>query len=650
MNKKWLSLIIFFICLSLAGIIAVQYMWIRNAFEVQETQFSQGVNDALDDVVTRLETNENMQLIRQRLISDSILNMIRSYAKDSMVLENNQIDLDQLQVALYGKPTRGKPRQSYFSYDFDHDTSLETNYQMSMTWDVGQELMLDSIMDVLENCMPIDEEIVLGQFQWKEDQLHRLDSVWVAQEKLISNEAYNAQIEYEEERGRYSAPQIHITHADDLRKARNAYRQVTTRIDSDPRLIVNTDPTELIVVNSQSPDAQKKASRVVEYKIKKLNKRTQQLQELIQRMAIEYEEFPKAVEARIDKNTLENTLNSSLADNNINIPFEFAIYNPVNDTNPIPIHSTGFTNANLASDHKISLFPNDVIEKPDQLLVYFPGQQSHIAKSLSFLMLGSLLFTMIIIFSSGLSIFVMIRQKKISDIKTDFINNMTHEFKTPIATISIAADSINNDKVIGKPTKIKSYTKIIKEENSRMNSRVEQVLQMSLLDSRDFKLYMEPINLQEMIQRTVDHFKLIVEKRGGTIQTEFEASKQMVEVDEGHMRNVLMNLLDNANKYSLEPPDIVVHTENRAGRFYFCICDKGMGMSKEVQKRVFDKFYRLTSGNVHNIKGFGLGLSYVKAIVMAHHGEIKVESEQEKGSCFEIGLPLSREQQTPSSE
>ena len=486
---------------------------------------------------------------------------------------------------------------------------------------------------------------MLNQFQWQESQIKKLDSLWIEQEKLIARQARDARSDFKIDLEHFSVPGVYISTHD---VPQTASRQIKTKTKSDPHIIVRPNPTELIVVAPQSPDAQKKASKVVEHKIKKLNKRTKQLQDLIQRMAIEYEEFPKAVEARIDKKMLKRTLNSSLADNNINIPFEFAVYNPVSDSNPIPIHSTGFINENLASDHKISLFPNDVIEKPDQLLVYFPGQQSHIAKSLSFLMLGSLLFTMIIIVSSGLSIFVMIRQKKISDIKTDFINNMTHEFKTPIATISIAADSINNPKVIEKPTQIKSYTKIIKEENSRMNSRVEQVLQMSLLDSRDFKLFLEPINLQELIQRTANHFKLIVEKRGGTVQKEFEATEQIVEIDESHMRNVLMNLLDNANKYSLEKPDITIHTENRSGCFYFCIRDKGMGMSKDVQKRVFDKFYRLTSGNVHNIKGFGLGLSYVKAIVMAHHGEIKIDSEQDKGSCFEIGLPLYYEQRKMS--
>jgi len=605
MNRKWLSLIILFICLSLAGIVAVQYMWIRNAFNVREAQFNQGVNDALDDVITRLETSENISLIRTRLISDSILNLIRSYAKDSITLEQSQIDLDQLQIALYGRSKRVKPRSSYYSSDPDHTTLLETNFQMSFSWNMGQQHEFDSLMDILETNMIFDEDFLRDQYEWQEKELKKLDSFWIEQEKVIARRA---------------------------------------------NIIVSHNPNELIVMLPPTPDVQKKASMVVEDKIRKLSKRTKQLQELIQRMAIEYEELPKAIEARIDQKMLESTLESSLADNNINIPFEFAIYNPVNDSNPIPIHSDGFTSDYLASDHKISLFPNDVIEKPDQLLVYFPEQQSHIVKSLSFLMLGSLLFTMIIIFSSGLSIFIMIRQKKISDIKTDFINNMTHEFKTPIATISIAADSINNPKVIEEPNQIKSFTKIIKEENSRMNARVEQVLQMSLLDSRDFKLLMKPINLQKLIQRTVDHFRLIVEKRNGTLQTEFKATNLIIDADEDHMRNVLMNLLDNANKYSLEKPDIMVHTENRSGRFYFYVRDKGMGMSKDVQKRVFDKFFRLTTGNVHNIKGFGLGLSYVKAIVLAHHGEIKITSEQEKGSCFEIGLPLFHEQRIANSD
>jgi signal transduction histidine kinase len=218
---------------------------------------------------------------------------------------------------------------------------------------------------------------------------------------------------------------------------------------------------------------------------------------------------------------------------------------------------------------------------------------------------------------------------------------MTHEFKTPIATISIATDSINNPKVITEPQKIRDFTRIIKEENNRMNARVEQVLQMALLDSRDFKLRPVVVDMNELIRRSAEHFRLQIEKREGSLQVEMDASNAMVEVDEDHMRNVLMNLLDNANKYSGSVPQIRVYSVNRGGLYLFGVEDKGIGMNHDTQRKVFDKFFRITEGNIHNIKGFGLGLSYVKAIVLAHHGEIQVYSEVGKGSRFEISLPVA---------
>ena len=211
---------------------------------------------------------------------------------------------------------------------------------------------------------------------------------------------------------------------------------------------------------------------------------------------------------------------------------------------------------------------------------------------------------------------------------------MTHEFKTPIATISIAADSIINSRVIQEPEKIRDFTRIIKEENNRMNTRVEQVLQMALLDSRDFKLRPVITDMHAMIERAVNHYRLQIEKREGVLSTRFDATNSMVEVDEDHMRNVLMNLLDNANKYSGSRPEINVFTFNRGEKFSLVLKISGTGMSQETQRRVFDKFFRVTSGNIHNVKGFGLGLSYVKAIVLAHHGDINLQSEVGKGSRF----------------
>ena len=234
----------------------------------------------------------------------------------------------------------------------------------------------------------------------------------------------------------------------------------------------------------------------------------------------------------------------------------------------------------------------------------------------------------------------MIRQKKISDIKTDFINNMTHEFKTPIATISIAVDSINNPKVIGNPDTIRNYTRVIKEENRRMNTRVEQVLQMALLDSSGFRLNEKDIDVHDIIRKVTDNIRLQTESREGRLSLLLEAEHSRILADESHINNILISILDNAIKYSDGKPEITVTTKNRTNTIIISVEDHGIGMSAETQKKIFDKFYRVTSGNIHNVKGFGLGLSYAKAIVLAHGGEIRVSSELGKGSLFEVVLPV----------
>jgi two-component system phosphate regulon sensor histidine kinase PhoR len=308
--------------------------------------------------------------------------------------------------------------------------------------------------------------------------------------------------------------------------------------------------------------------------------------------------------------------------------------------NKVPLRSGGFQVDKKNLIHRVSLFPNDIFQKTNTLLLYIPEQKSIIFRSLSGLMLVSVFFTLIIVLSSILGIVTMLRQKKISDIKTDFINNMTHEFKTPIATISIAVDSINNAKVIDEPERIKSFTRIIKEENNRMNARVEQVLQMALLDSSEFRLNLKPVDVNALVARVAGNIRLQVESREGRLVLQAGALNSMVEGDEIHLTNVIMNLLDNANKYSPGKPDISVITANRGSLVLVTVEDKGIGMTAETQRKIFEKFYRLTTGNIHNVKGFGLGLSYARAIVLAHKGEIKVSSETGKGSKFEVSLPL----------
>ena len=227
--------------------------------------------------------------------------------------------------------------------------------------------------------------------------------------------------------------------------------------------------------------------------------------------------------------------------------------------------------------------------------------------------------------------------------KSDFINNMTHEFKTPIATISVAADSIRNEKVIRQPEKINYFIDMIKKENARMNRQVEDILTIARLDKKDFEFKWEALNIHQLIEDAIGGIALQVDKRGGKIETEFRAANPTVTTDRIHGANIIYNLLDNANKYSPEQPEIKVETWNNAKGVLIRISDRGIGMNKSVQSRIFERFFRQTSGNIHNVKGFGLGLSYVKAVVEANHGHISVQSEPGKGSQLEVFLPFLRD-------
>ena len=223
--------------------------------------------------------------------------------------------------------------------------------------------------------------------------------------------------------------------------------------------------------------------------------------------------------------------------------------------------------------------------------------------------------------------------------KNDFINNMTHEFKTPIATISLASDSIASPRVINEPDKIKRFTNIIRQENKRMNNQVEKVLQMARIDRQDFNLHISDVNMHEVIQNAVQYITLQVEKKDGIVTSDLKAENSIIKGDQTHISNVINNLLDNANKYSPENPEISVATRNVNGGLEVTISDKGIGISKESKKHIFEKFYRVHTGDLHDVKGFGLGLSYVKAMMDTHKGKIDVKSDLGKGSSFILFFP-----------
>ncbi len=624
MNKRILYILIVSICISLIGIITVQFFWIRNAFQVKEAQFARSVNDALGSVVNKIEARENMFFISRNFEGDSIMRIVQAFTKDTSTTIKSH--LDSL-LAVNDMPLKHgpPPPPGYPPPPVAHQPPagvIHYSYQYNV---VPAEDGQDSITVKMEEFFQEVQSMEAGgmNFQW-DDQLARLDSMLNINMPPV-NPPFDEQ---QPDPGNFNESEI-------ILEANNG--------SGSQHLRYRVPLFNQQVPFQHRPPRNQTRQQIRESNIQKLDNKARKIQDVIKQMAIALETKPAPIQQRINKKSLQATLGKSFKDKGIELPFEFAVISPSSDSNHIPIRSAGFKGAYENSEHRVSLFPNDLFQKPDMLLVFFPDQKSQVLKSLSLLLIGSILFTLIIILSSGGSIIVMIRQKKISDIKTDFINNMTHEFKTPIATISIAADSITNPRVISEPETIKNFTRIIKEENNRMNTRVEQVLQMALLDSRDFKLRTELVDMNYLLEKTVEHYRLQIEKREGVITTRLEAEHAVVEADEAHLRNVLLNLLDNANKYSIASPEIVVFSFNRGGKYIFGVQDTGLGMSQEVQRKVFDKFYRVTTGNIHNIKGFGLGLSYVKAIVLAHQGDIAIVSELGKGSRFEISLPGVRE-------
>lgn len=321
----------------------------------------------------------------------------------------------------------------------------------------------------------------------------------------------------------------------------------------------------------------------------------------------------------------------------IEIPFEFGILKDSTITAKTELADSVLL---FESPYKYRLYPDNIFQRNKLIVVYFPDKESSIYRSMSWLLIISLFFSIIVLLTFAVSVHFILRQKKISEMKSDFINNMTHEFKTPIATISVAADTITNPKIIEDPSKIRQFVEMIKKENKRMNRQVEDILTIARLDKKEFEFKWEPCDLHDIINSAIQSILIQVEKKGGNIHSELLATNPIATTDMIHFSNMIYNLLDNANKYSTEVPDIKVSTKNNSKGVIISIEDKGIGMTKAVQSRIFERFYRQTSGNIHNVKGFGLGLSYVKAVIEANRGSISVHSEPGKGSRFDVFVPF----------
>jgi two-component system, OmpR family, phosphate regulon sensor histidine kinase PhoR len=370
-----------------------------------------------------------------------------------------------------------------------------------------------------------------------------------------------------------------------------------------------------------------------------VKKRSNEFQNMSDQMISEIYQWEKTLE--LDNKEIEYTLNQTLAFNQIQTPCEYAIIK--NGVVQSGTFKKSIKNDFLKSKYMVRLFPDNMFKQNLILSVIFPERTNYVLGSMLWILGGSMLFSLFILATFALSLYFIIRQKKISEMKSDFINNMTHEFKTPIATISLAADTIINSKVIKDEVSIKHFIGMIKKENSRMNKKVETILQIASLDKKEIEFRYENVSIHTLIEHAIETIEIQVLQRNGKINLNLNAKDHFLYGDGEHLTNLMNNLLDNAIKYSPDQLEINITTQNKEKGIILTCEDKGIGMTKAVQSKIFERFYRQSSGNVHDVKGFGLGLNYARSIIEAHKGTINVFSEPGKGSRFEIFLPFNWE-------
>ncbi len=345
----------------------------------------------------------------------------------------------------------------------------------------------------------------------------------------------------------------------------------------------------------------------------------------------------KEIENRLKPLELESVIDETLFDYEIGLNYEYSV-TKWNTT--LAFKSDNFKPENISSVYRVKLYPEDFYSQENFLHIYFPNRRNYIIRSLGFMGLSTGLITVIVALALAYLLYLIFKEKKLSEIKSDFVNNMTHELKTPISTISLASQMLSDNSIPDSSKNLPRISGIISQESKRLGYQVEKVLQMATIDKNNLNLKLKEVDLHEIIESVAGNFILQVENRGGLLIPSLHADDTMVKVDTTHMTNVISNLLDNAIKYTENIPEIYIETISRNRFLEVSIKDNGIGISKSNQKRIFDKFYRVSTGNVHNVKGFGLGLNYVKKIIEFHKGELFVDSDIGKGTKITFSLPL----------
>lgn len=611
--------------LALLGLMAFQWYWIENAIAVKKEQFDRDVNDAMLATVKKIEkqeviflANQQMKAQEQQKLLAITQHKIRRKRKPKPLTQEVQTQTEEV-VMNVESPEKENHRVVLLPKGMSNQTitiAPSDIFWAEPTFEIPERQM-GLIKDMLEEQNLAWEELT----QPTRSLLMRQRSV----EDLISE--INRQV-------------VQLSRSKRNREQKN--------------LRVNIENQQGVVTykyyydNTQVGDSLKftakainKVDRPIEIKKRSQEKdfdtnfeRTQNKAELVKNVLTDVIHGSRDIYERLDRQTLDTLLKKELRSRGISIPYQYGVKNSSNMI--FSSFAVNYTPELLKKAYKVLLFPNDLQPQNHFLYVYFPDTQGFILRNMWSVFLSSVLLFLAVggVFYSSIS--TMLKQKKLADIKNDFINNMTHEFKTPISTISLAVEVMKDSDVKKDNVKMNRYLNIIQDENRRLGTQVEKVLQMALLDKGEVKLRLDSVDIHETIEQVLTNLSVQIEQKNGIVNLELEADNSEIVADEVHLTNIIYNLLDNANKYSPENPEITIRTENVGNLLKISISDKGIGMTKDQVARIFERFYRVPTGNLHDVKGFGLGLSYVKKMVELHNGQIVVESKLGEGSKFEI--------------
>jgi two-component system phosphate regulon sensor histidine kinase PhoR len=613
MRKKSIGFIIGLMGFALLGVMSMQLYFLRQSYQMQSDLFDRSVNDALNNVVSKLAKQDAINFLNKKAqIFDkkyqrgdnpsnhrSFVNFPQSNNTSARINQPKKRRLNARERRL--NLLRDSLKKAVLSNKLD-----EEFFDMAQSGELNLHFKYEEYMDEFGNIHQrmTDPKIVRGPanpaFAKKPTKLHKYDTLLV--------DYIDPQF------GKQVIPVVQVNpfwiHEQDRKKSERRFNEVKKMLEHD-----------------SLQNIQKGSSNTV-----------------IENLADEYQKSNEPLRKRINPFWIDSLLRFELHNKGISLPFTYSV-STFNSDSVILTSATYTDNAKAniipANTYQVPIFSKEVINDPGRIKISFPQKNSLILAKMTASMAtsGALLLVLIVCF--GYTIFSIIRQKKISEMKMDFINNMTHEFKTPVSTIMIASEALKDKEIAEDKTRVARLANIIFEENQRLGSHIERVLNIARIEKNDLRLDIKQLDVNEMVTTVLDSMSLKLQKYNVIANLNLDAGKAIIEADELHFSNVLYNLIDNAIKYSPDSPEITISTFNKNNEVVIRVADKGIGMNRDQQTKIFEQFYRIPTGNLHDVKGFGLGLSYVNTIVKRLNGTISVKSEKEKGSEFELKFHIS---------